>query len=100
MLLMRLEKILRQPGIEPGTTAWKAAMLTITPLTPLHHLTQESIFQVFLNGMDLPRMVKNMFFKESKIGISPVHYGCKNLRKNVCVNRESNPEQQLGRLLC
>ena len=26
------KKILRQPGIEPGTTAWEAAMLTITPL--------------------------------------------------------------------
>jgi hypothetical protein len=24
---------LRQPGIEPGSTAWKAAMLTIIPLT-------------------------------------------------------------------
>jgi hypothetical protein len=28
-------KNLRQPGIEPGSTAWKAAMLTIIPLTPL-----------------------------------------------------------------
>ena len=29
------EKIakLRQPGIEPGSTAWKAAMLTTIPLT-------------------------------------------------------------------
>ena len=26
---------LRRPGIEPGTTAWKAAMLTITPSTLL-----------------------------------------------------------------
>ena len=24
---------LRQPGIEPGSTAWKATMLTFTPLT-------------------------------------------------------------------
>ena len=24
---------MRRPGIEPGTTAWKAAMLTITPST-------------------------------------------------------------------
>ena len=28
------DKKLRQPGIEPGSTAWKAAMLTIIPLTP------------------------------------------------------------------
>ena len=27
------DKKLRQPGIEPGSTAWKAAMLTIIPLT-------------------------------------------------------------------
>ena len=24
---------MRQPGIEPGSTAWKAAMLTTIPLT-------------------------------------------------------------------
>ena len=28
-----IEKILRRPGIEPGSTAWKAAMLTIIPPT-------------------------------------------------------------------
>ena len=26
-------KKLRGPGIEPGSTAWKAAMLTVTPAT-------------------------------------------------------------------
>ena len=26
-------KFLRQPGIEPGSIAWEATMLTITPLT-------------------------------------------------------------------
>ena len=30
------DKKLRQPGIEPGSTAWKAAMLTIIPLTPCY----------------------------------------------------------------
>ena len=24
---------MRQPGVEPGSTAWKATMLTVTPLT-------------------------------------------------------------------
>ena len=28
--------ILHRPGIEPGTPAWKAAMLTITPSTLVH----------------------------------------------------------------
>mgnify|MGYP007048339789 CR=1 FL=1 len=27
------EKFMRRPGIEPGSTAWKAAMLTIIPPT-------------------------------------------------------------------
>ena len=34
------EKVLRRPGIEPGSTAWKAAMLTTIPPTRLmlyHH---------------------------------------------------------------
>ena len=25
--------ILREPGVEPGTIAWKATMLTVTPFT-------------------------------------------------------------------
>ena len=25
--------VVRQPGVEPGSTAWKATMLTVTPLT-------------------------------------------------------------------
>ena len=28
------KKMLRRPGIEPRSTAWKAAMLTFTPSTP------------------------------------------------------------------
>ena len=31
------KKKLRRPGIEPGSTAWKAAMLTIIPPTLAHH---------------------------------------------------------------
>ena len=27
---------MRWPGIEPGSTAWKATMLTITPPTQIH----------------------------------------------------------------
>ena len=35
------EKSLRWPGIEPGSTAWKAAMLTTIPPTPWWFLTFE-----------------------------------------------------------
>jgi hypothetical protein len=33
---------LRQPGVEPGSAAWKATMITATPLTLLvftYHIT-------------------------------------------------------------
>ena len=33
MALSFKEKRLRQPGIEPGSIAWKATMLTVTPPT-------------------------------------------------------------------
>ena len=36
------EKNMRRPGIEPGSTAWKAAMLTIIPPT-LVHVTNDNI---------------------------------------------------------
>jgi hypothetical protein len=32
-LFKKTEKDMRWPGIEPGSTAWKAAMLTIIPPT-------------------------------------------------------------------
>ena len=33
MLVKNIHENMRQPGIEPGSTAWKAAMLTTIPLT-------------------------------------------------------------------
>ena len=33
--LEKKKRIVRRPGIEPGSTAWKATMLTITPPTPM-----------------------------------------------------------------
>ena len=38
------KKNLRQPGVEPGSTAWKAAMLTVIPLTPGIKLTNLKIY--------------------------------------------------------
>ena len=34
----KTKKELRGPGIEPGSTAWKAAMLTITPAALSLHI--------------------------------------------------------------
>ena len=43
-------KKLRRPGIEPGSTAWKAAMLTIIPPTPSCLLCQQNQRYHFLMG--------------------------------------------------
>ena len=34
---------MRWPGIEPGSTAWKAAMLTTIPPTPSQKLLEEKL---------------------------------------------------------
>ncbi len=31
----KVKKYVRRPGVEPGSTAWKATMLTVTPPTPV-----------------------------------------------------------------
>ena len=36
---------MRGPGIEPGSTAWKAAMLTITPATLFDKIVTASVAQ-------------------------------------------------------
>ena len=33
MFFILIRKKLRQPGVEPGSAAWKATMITATPLT-------------------------------------------------------------------
>ena len=35
----------RQPGVEPGSTAWKATMLTVTPLTHLYNVSDETFIK-------------------------------------------------------
>ena len=39
-----IKKLLRQPGIEPGSAAWKATMLTITPLTLTYLFALQYLF--------------------------------------------------------
>lgn len=34
----------RQPGVEPGSTAWEAAMITVTPLSPTRQLLKVWLF--------------------------------------------------------
>ena len=37
-----VQNIMRRPGIEPGSTAWKATMLTFTPPTLMANFVQLS----------------------------------------------------------
>ena len=41
---------MRQPGIEPGSTAWKAAMLTTIPLTLTYQANEDlsSLYSLIL----------------------------------------------------
>ena len=74
-------KKVRQPGIEPGSIAWKATMLTFTPPT-----------QWALHGI---RKLEPSFFD-----LYLFDFRSFNFFKIVCVSRESNPDLLLGRQQC
>ena len=48
---------MRRPGVEPGTSAWKAPMLTVTPstLVRLRCLSAKSLRGVLLTSNDTKR---------------------------------------------
>ena len=52
---------MRQPGIEPGSTAWKAAMLTTIPLTLVPDCGQHNNYQLFqIHGCNLKMGKKSL----------------------------------------
>ncbi|KAK2582332.1 hypothetical protein KPH14_004669 [Odynerus spinipes] len=56
----KLQKNLRWPGIEPGSTAWKATMLTITPPSQLKSLGAPILKQfILLQNMKIIKFKKN-----------------------------------------
>ena len=67
-----IEKTVRRPGIEPGSTAWKAAMLTTIPPTPRCRLDsnvwprfQDQLIKDWLNS-NFPTIAVN----RQRIGIT------------------------------
>ena len=58
------QKWMRQRGIEPRSTAWKATMLTITPLTPLKTV---GLFSIQIESFHLREVVT----KALQQGIEP-----------------------------
>ena len=60
------KKNLRQPGIEPGSTAWKAAMLTIIPLTLLEQKCKNKFCNHFFNfTFELNLQIMKSFWKKN-----------------------------------
>ena len=58
---------MRQPGVEPGSAAWKAAMLTVTPLTLVG-------FEATIGMESLERLIGHLYsegcnFRELKNGV-------------------------------
>ena len=51
---------MRGPGIEPGSTAWKAAMLTITPATLITNKTVKYLFDSHPRSKYSFRTTRNM----------------------------------------
>ena len=60
---LQKQKVMRHPGFEPGSTAWKAAMLTTIPLTLI----------ILFTNLD------NLF-----------QYVCLSSRKGYCRDQDSN----------
>ena len=56
-------KELRQPGIEPGSAAWKATMLTITPLTLVAIICRMTIKFFHFSQMPPYKVVEDFNFQ-------------------------------------
>ena len=60
-------KTLRQPGIEPGSIAWKATMLTFTPPTRMQEIGLKIIFIWESSQVDVPESLRrNAMAQEGK----------------------------------
>ena len=117
-----LSSLLHWPGIEPGSTAWEAAMLTTIP--PMHAKRR---FRSWLQLCNLAErcklfpVLRTVKIRSSIASVCPISYLLRmanNLLPTVagsgriyqtrilheeighCVGRESNPGQLLGRQLC
>jgi hypothetical protein len=56
------KKRVRLPGIEPGSKAWKASMLTITPQTPEWKATENSRHKALTLNSTLPGLGERILF--------------------------------------
>ena len=102
---------MRQPGIEPGSIAWKATMLTFTPPTLLIKLYFAAESFNFAGTMMkfyiIPPLVLIFSGTMMKFYIIPPLWNDDDYLKtqifyykNICVSRESNPDLLLGRQQC
>ena len=83
---------MRQPGIEAGSIASNATMLTFTPPTLLigHFIFAAENFNILWNDDEILYNTSTRELSKTQI----FYY------KDICVSRESNPDLLLGRQQC
>ena len=60
----REKTLLRRPGVEPGSTAWKATMLTVTP--PTRVLVRASLFSFSLShSLEISPSTKHIMYRNT-----------------------------------
>ena len=54
-------KMVRRPGIEPGSTAWKAALVTTIPQTPHENIYFDILIRTLGQKIILGQLLDNIF---------------------------------------
>ena len=83
-------KGMRRPGIEPGSTAWKAAMLTIIPPTPL------SYWDIFFYLSITALSQQKAFYCISSVHLSPSILNLNSADLNLFFWISNNEDQNDG----
>ena len=84
-----LEKVLRWPGIEPGSTAWKAAMLTTIPPTQTRFISVP--IYIFIASLNYYLIWDLIFFSPTKIFFDRKSSSKKELVMNIVIDKNKTP---------
>ena len=85
----KLVKVLRWPGIEPGSTAWKAAMLTTIPPTQAH-IAFVPIY-IFIPSLNCYLIWDLIFFSPTKIFFDRKLSSKKKPVMNIVIDKNKTP---------
>ena len=81
---------MRQPGIEPGSIAWKATMLTFTPPTLLItiYFAAES-FNFFWTDEEILYNTTTRYFRKLKFSIIKIFASARNRTRIYCLEGDN-----------